>query len=131
MKAVRAKEILLITQNHVGELEEIARVIKNRGVNIRAISAWAFDDEAFFRIVASDHQKAKEILESVGKVEEKNIVVVEMPDEVGQLFQMASKLKDHKIDINYLYATTAQVGGPAMVVFSSDNDERALKVITG
>ncbi|MBN3040707.1 MAG: ACT domain-containing protein [Candidatus Omnitrophica bacterium] len=129
MKAKLAEELLLITQNRVGKLAEISRTIKDNGINIMAISAWAFDDQAFFRIVASDHIKAKEILESIGKVEIKKIVIAEMPDEVGQLLELASRLKDNDIDLNYVYGTTAEVGKPATIIFSSNNDIKALDVI--
>jgi hypothetical protein len=130
MKGTKSEEILLITQNKVGKMEEIARLVKENDINVRAISAWAFDDEAFFRIVASDNKKAKEALSAVGKVEEKDIVVVEMPDEVGQLFQLASKLKDNGINLNYVYGTTSKPGQPAIIVFSSDDNDRAMKVIS-
>tara|TARA_B100000315_G_C14585001_1_gene592515 strand:+ start:2206 stop:2601 length:396 start_codon:yes stop_codon:yes gene_type:complete len=130
MKAVKGKEILLITENKVGKLGEIAETIKNTGISVRAISAWAFDEEAFFRIVASDTEKAKQILSSVGKVEEKDIVIVDLPDEVGKLFELASTLKNNDIDLHYVYGTTSDPGKPAIIVFSSNDDDRALVVIS-
>jgi len=130
MKAEHDKELLLITENKVGKLEQIARLVTNHGINIRAISAWAFDEEAFFRIVASDNEQAKKVLSSVGKIEEKDIVIVQMPDEVGQLFQLASKLKDNNIDLNYVYGTTSEPGKPAIIVFSSDSNSKAIEVIS-
>jgi hypothetical protein len=129
MKASKSEEILLITQNKVGKMEEISLLIKENNIDVRGISAWAFDDEAFFRIVASDNQQAKEVLSAVGKVEEKSIVVVQMPDEVGQLFQLASKLKNSGIDLNYVYGTTAKLGEPAIIIFSCDHNDKAIEVI--
>ena len=131
MKGIKSKEIILKADNKVGELEEIAGAIKDNGINIRAISAWIFEDKAYFRLVVSDHDKAKEILQDFGGVSEKEVVIVDMPDEVGQLFLLASKLKDNNIDLSYLYGTTSESGGkPAIIVFSSDNNEKALKVIS-
>lgn len=130
MKAERGKELLLITENKVGKLAQIAHLVANHNIDIRAISAWAFDDQAFFRIVASDHEQAKQVLGSVGKVEEKDIVIVRMPDKVGQLFQMASKLKDYNIDLNYVYGTTSTPNKPAIIVFSSDSNSKAIEVIS-
>ncbi len=129
MKATKSEEILLITQNKVGKMEEISRLVKENDINIRAISAWVFDDEAFFRIVASDNQKAKKVLSAVGKIEEKSIVIVEMPDEVGQLFCLASKLKENNVNLNYVYGSTSEPGKPMIIVLSSDHNDQALEVI--
>lgn len=130
MRGVKGTEILLTTDNRVGKLEEIARVIKDNGINIRAISAWAFDDKAFFRLVASDTKKTKEILQSQGTIEEKDVIIVDMPDEVGQLFLLASKLRDNGIDLKYIYGTASEPRKPAIIVFSSDNNDKALEIIS-
>jgi hypothetical protein len=58
MKAVKAGEILLATDNQVGKLEEVTRVIKDSGVNIRAITAYVVEGKAYFRLVTSDNGKA-------------------------------------------------------------------------
>ncbi|MBU2251394.1 MAG: hypothetical protein KKH25_03990, partial [Candidatus Omnitrophica bacterium] len=95
MKAVKATELLLIADNKVGKLAEISREVKENGINVRAISAWAFDGKAYFRLVVSDNAKAKKILESLGTVEEKEVIIVDLPDEVGQLFNLTTKLKNN------------------------------------
>jgi len=45
MKATKGTEILFTGENKIGELEEISRIFKDVGVNIRAISAWAVNDK--------------------------------------------------------------------------------------
>ncbi|MDD3296411.1 MAG: hypothetical protein PHU64_03525 [Candidatus Omnitrophica bacterium] len=130
MKGVKGKELILTTENKVGKLEEIARAIKDEGINLRAISAWSFEDKAFFRIVSSDNVKTKEILQLLGKVEEKEVIIVEMTDEMGQLFSLASKLKDNNIDINHIYGTASEPDKSVIVVFSSANNNKALELIS-
>ncbi len=130
MKAVKGQEIILTVENKVGELAEISKLIKDNDINIRGISAWVIDDKAFFRLIASDNEKTKELLKNLGEVNEKEIVIVDMPDEVGQLFLLASMLKDNNIDLDYIHGTTSESGRAAMVVFSSSNNDKALEVIT-
>ncbi len=130
MKCAKGVELLLTTDNKVGKLEEIAGAIKGVGINIRAISAWAFDDKAFFRLVASDTEQTKQVLKVFGTVEERGVVIVDMPDEVGQLFTLASKMKDNNIDLEYIYGTTSEPGKAAIIIFASDNNEKALEVIS-
>lgn len=131
MKAVKGKEILFTGENRIGELEELARVIKDNGINIRAISAWAVNGKALFRLVTSDNAKAKEILSNRGAVEEREVVIVDMPDEVGQLQTLASKLKGSGLNLDYIYGTTHEPGKHAIIIFSSDDNEKALGIISG
>ena len=130
MKAVKATELLLIADNKVGKLAEISRQVKENGINIRAISAWSFDNKAYFRLVVSDNAQAKKVLGSLGKLEEKEVIIVELPDEVGQLFNLTTKLKNNGIDIRYIYGTTSQPGSAAMVILSSDSSEKVLAIIS-
>ena len=130
MKAVKAKEIIVTTENKVGQLEEVLSIIKDNGINIRSISAWAFEERAFFRLTTSDNLKAREILGSRWEIEEKDVVIVDLPDEVGQLDIFASKLKENNIDLNYIYGTTSDPDKPAIIIFSSNNDDKAMEVLS-
>jgi len=130
MRGVKGEEIFLIADNKVGKLAEVAKVIKESGVNIRAISAWGVEEKAFFRLVTSDNAKARGALKKVGTVEGKEVVIVEMPDEVGQLQALAAKLKDANIDITHIYGTTSEPGRPAIVIFACNDNEKALQAIS-
>lgn len=130
MKAVKAEEIILATDNKMGRLEEIAGIIKTSGINIRAISAWGVEDKAFFRLITSDNKKTKEVLSNLGSIESKDVVIVEMPDEVGQLHALGKKLKDASIDLTHVYGTTSEPGKSAIIVFSSNNNEKAIEVVS-
>ncbi len=130
MKAVKGEEILLTTENKVGTLESVTSAVKGAGVNIRTISAWGVDDKAFFRLVTSDNLKAKKALEPIGAVESKEAIIVEMSDKVGQLHLLAKKLKEAGVDLTHVYGTTYEAGRPAIIVFSSDNNNKALEIIS-
>ena len=130
MKAVKGKEILFTGENKIGGLEEVAGIIKDKGVNIRAISAWAVNGKAVFRLVTSDNAKIKELLLAKGTVEEREVVIVEMPDEVGQLQLLASKLKGNGLDLGYIYGTTCEPGKSASIIFSANDNEKALEIIS-
>ena len=130
MKAVKGKEIIFTGENKIGELEEIASVIKDNGVNIRAISAWAVNGKAVFRLLTSDNAKTKELLLDKGTVEEREVVIVDMPDEVGQLQALAFKLKGNGLDLDYIYGTTYEPGKSAIIIFSANDNEKALAIIS-
>jgi hypothetical protein len=66
----------------------------------------------------------------VRQVEDKEVVIVDMPDKVGQLHSVACKLKEANIDLYYIYGTTSEPDKPAVIIFSSQDNDKALAVIT-
>lgn len=130
MKGIKAEELLLTTENKVGKLSEISKLIKDNGINIRAISAWVVEDKAFFRLITSDNLKAKEILGVQGSLEEKEVIILEMPDQVGQLQSLTSILGNNGIDLQYIYGTAYEAGKSAVVIFASSNNDKALELVS-
>jgi hypothetical protein len=53
-----------------------------------------------------------------------------MPDQVGQLKDLATKLKAANIDLTHIYGTTAKPQQSAIIVFSSNNNTKALELIS-
>ena len=130
MKAVKATELFIDTDNKVGVLMNIANLVSSANINIRAISAWAFDTKAFFRLITSNTQATRDILrENKYSFEEKEVVVVELPDRIGELTNLSTKLKEAGVDLIYTYGTTSKPEGEAIIVLSSNNNDKALEVI--
>lgn len=130
MKAVKGEEIVVITENKLGRLEEVTAMLKDKDINIRAINAYVSEEKAIFRILTSNNIRAKELLKNIGEVQTKDIVVAEIPDEVGKLNILSSKLKDANIDIKYLYGTTSEPKTTAIIIFSCSDNERAVDLIS-
>ncbi len=131
MKAVKAQELFIKGKNKVGALAALTEIISSGGVNIRAISAWAVGDEAFFRVLTSDNAKTKELLVNNGyDFEEKEVIVVELPDKIGQLSSLLDKLKEANIDLTHIYGTTSKPEHEAILVFSSNDNDKAVEVLS-
>lgn len=130
MKAVKAKELLIKTDNRVGALADLSGIIGSSGVNIRAISAWSTGSKTFFRLITSDNLKTKDVLRDNGySYEENDVVIVELPDNVGELSSLAAKLKSKGIDLTHIYGTTSKPGYEAIVVFSSNDNDKVISII--
>ena len=131
MKAVKAEEIVIRSENKIGLLSDISKIISFAGVNVRAVSAWAVEGDAFFRLITSDCKKTKDILSGSGySFQEKEVVIVELSDEVGSLTDLTSKLKDSGIDLEYVYGTTSKPKYEAIIVFSSTDNQKAMEVLS-
>jgi hypothetical protein len=130
MNVVKGEELFITTENKVGKLEEVTSALAAANINIRGISAYGVGNKAYFRLITSDNAKAREILKKLGTVETKEVVIVDMPDQVGQLKDLATKLKAANIDLTHIYGTTAKPQQSAIIVFSSNNNTKALELIS-
>ncbi|MBN2483797.1 MAG: hypothetical protein JXD21_06330 [Candidatus Omnitrophica bacterium] len=131
MKAVKGNELFVTAPNEVGTLEDISERLRDEAINVRAVSAYVVDDKAYFRIITSDNNKAKDVLTGSGcTVEIKEVVIVEMPDKVGELCGISLKLKNAGVDLKYIYGSTSSSQNEASIIFSSDNNDKALEILS-
>ncbi len=129
MKGTKATELQVRLEDKAGALGQVTSLLKQEEVNIRAVSGWVQEGKAVIRILVSDIQKAKEVLSSRFEAEEKEVVIVDMPDETGQLDSLSSSLRDAGVNMTHIYGTTSEAGRPATLVFSSDNNDKAIEAI--
>ncbi|MCM8773638.1 MAG: ACT domain-containing protein [Candidatus Omnitrophica bacterium] len=131
MKVVKGEEIFVTTFNKVGTLAAITEIIANAEINIRAISAYVVGDKAFFRLITSDNNKTKEVLSKNNySWESKEVVIVELIDKAGQLYNLASLLKKANVDLNYIYGTTSKPLTETIIIFSSNNNDKAIDILS-
>jgi len=122
----KAKELLITTADIPGMLAEISAVIASQGVNITALCAYGAAGKATFMMLTSDNDKAKSAAESKGwKVEESDVVVIDLIDRVGAAKEIADRLKSRKVNLKYCYGTTGTSMPESLcrlVLKSEDND---------
>ena len=128
-KAKKVKQLSLTMPNKVGLLSEIGTALAGAKVNITAICAYGMENKAYFMIVTESNAKAKKALSPLEvKIEEEDVITVEMPNKVGELQKVAEKIADAGIDIYYMYGT-AGTGKSSICVFKTADDTKAIRVI--
>ncbi len=130
MKAVKTSEVIISAPNSIGLLDEIAACLAKEEINIRAICAYIVGDTACIRLITSDNTKTKEILKDRYTCEEKEVVLIELPDRVGELTKLTSKVKSQSIDLKYLYGTTSTPHENAILILSSSDNGKLLEILT-
>ncbi len=128
-KAKKSKQLSFTMTNKVGLLSEVSRAIASAKVNITAICAYEMENEAEFMLITQSNKKVKKALSPLKvKIEEEDIITVEMPNKVGELQKVAKKISGAGIDINYMYGT-AGADKSSICVFKTSDDKKAIKVI--
>ncbi|MFH1729517.1 MAG: hypothetical protein ABIA04_13995 [Pseudomonadota bacterium] len=124
------EELIIIVPNEIGVLSEISSYIAKKSVSILAISASTTSNMVVFKLLTDNNESAKEILKENGyNVGKREIVMVNLENKSGALEYVCSKLSENKIDFFYLYCSTCCGDCPAMLVFSSTNNENAVELL--
>jgi hypothetical protein len=123
-------QISIFLENAAGRMAEVTRVLKDGGVNLRAIMIADTADFGILRIIADDPEKAISILESAKfTTKTTEVLSVTISDKVGSLADILALFEKNGINIEYLYAALDKVGETAVVIFKVENLEKGLKVV--
>lgn len=129
LKAKKVKQLSFEMRDRAGLLFEITTALARAKVNLSAICAYAMENKAYFMLNADNNARAKKALLSLRvKLEEEDLVSVEMPNRAGELNKVAKRIADAGINIFYMYGI-ASAGKSSVCVFSTSDDKKAIKVI--
>ncbi|MCD6541296.1 ACT domain-containing protein [Candidatus Bipolaricaulota bacterium] len=128
--AVLMRELVIRTPNRVGLLADIATLLAEKGINILALYVSAREEEAEIHLLTEAQLYARKALEEAEyPVEQEEVVLLELPHRPGFLRRVTETLRRNGLDIRYLYATAPEWSGKCLVVFSCDNNGRALELL--
>ena len=122
-------QLSVYLENRPGTLSEVINTISNADINIRALSLADTQEFGILRIIVSDIEKTKEILEDSVLCVKTSVVAVKMADEAGALNKILTVLDQENINIEYMYAFTSTVSGSAYVVFRLDDTVHGEEVL--
>jgi len=124
------RELVIRTSNRVGLLADIAALLAEKGINILALYVSAREEEAEIHLLTEAQLYARKALEEAEyPVEQEEVVLLELPHRPGFLRRVTETLRRNGLDIRYLYATAPEWSGKCLVVFSCDNNGRALELL--
>ncbi len=123
------KQISVNLENVPGKLSEICGYLGDNGINIIALSVADLADTSAVRFVASDPEKAVNVLESHGhSAKMTEVLALEVPNHPGRLNAFLKPLKEMKINVNDLYACVER-GGNTVMILGVDKMEEAVRVL--
>ncbi len=111
-----------------GSIAELAELFGREGINFRALTLSDTKDFGILRFIVDDSDKAEEILRAnhfIVVVSE--VVAVEVEDKPGALGEVYRILDQKKIKVDYMYAFSQGPSNKAVLVFSFENNEEAIK----
>jgi len=126
------RELVIHTENRIELIGEVSRLFYDMGVNILAVNLRATGEEATLRLITSAQTYARDALRRAGFfVDEREVVVLELPERVGFLCKVAEALAREGIRIDDLYATVSTGIRTAAVVFTCSHNSKAVLMLQG
>ncbi|MCL2157090.1 MAG: hypothetical protein FWH54_03610 [Methanobrevibacter sp.] len=124
------KQISVFIENRKGRLKKALDTLSKAEINIRALSLAERAKYGILRLIVSDNEKAKSVLEeNKFIVKENDVIVVEVPDKPNGLNSILEVLTDADINVEYLYAFVGKKTDEAIVVMRLENIEDGIKVL--
>lgn len=122
------KEITVVAQNRIGMLASIAEALGARGVNIEAISAYATDNKAIFRIITTDPDSAKHALKDLQvDVFDSDVVIVDLINRPGELGKITRKLANAMIDLESVYIISKEKNYTTVAIKPAGKNAQKIK----
>jgi hypothetical protein len=127
---MKVEQISIFLENKPGGLSGVTKVLKDSGINIRALSLADTSDFGILRLIVDDVNKAKKVLNENGfAVGRTHVLAVEVPDKPGGLHSILDLLTRESINVEYMYAFVERSGENAVIIFRFDNIDQAIEVL--
>ncbi|MBM6871491.1 ACT domain-containing protein [Pseudoflavonifractor phocaeensis] len=124
-------QISVFLENRAGQLAEIAAVLAERNINLRAIHIAETSDYGVLRMIVDRSQEAASVLLEHGFILSMTpVLAVVVPDEPGALARVLGVLAKEQIDVEYMYSVFGLVSDRACMIFRVADVDRLSAVLT-
>lgn len=123
-------QLLINEQSKPGVIAQVASVLGEAGVNIKAFSAPEVTGTGKLRLLVADLDGARAALKAAKvRFSEETALLLSLENKPGALKQVADLLTKARINIKCGYCTPSREGKRAIVVLTVSNTEKALTVL--
>lgn len=124
------QELSLELPNRPGALAGVARILAKERINVAALSVDSTARRGHVRLVASDPQRARALLQEAGfRVETHELIAVRLEDRSGSFLQVLEALSREKVNITSVAILVVRDGAQSLVALTSDDLPRARQVL--
>lgn len=130
LRKMKLKQISIFLENKKGRLWNALTILKDAGINIRALSIADTSEFGILRLIVPKPETAKKVLEEGNfVVRDNDVIAVGVPDKPGGLDGILEVLNKSDINVEYLYAFVAKKGEQAIVVLRTEDIDAGIKAL--
>ncbi len=128
---MNAKQLSVFIENKKGHIATLAKAIKNKGIDVRAISVFDTNEFGILRLVVDDPEKALTAVREAGyaaKISE--VLAAELADKPGALYEIFSLFDEADINIEYIYSFVMRNNVKPLIILKVDRMDEAIKLLS-
>ena len=127
---MKLKQLSLFLENKPGALGRPIRLLARAKLNIVTLSIAEANQFGILRLILSDWEKAKKLLEKNDfLVKVTDMVAVEVADEPGGLARVLDVVEKAGINVEFMYAFPEKRANKAVLIFRFDDPDNALRLL--
>jgi len=124
----RITEIYVVMENRPSMLGDLCSYLAENEINIEAIGV--FHDTA--KLFVKNLNKAVKLLQKLNYTTElRDVLLIDLENRPGALAELATKLGDEGINVEYCYGTLSKKTNLTSVILDVSDIERAVKILGG
>ncbi len=125
---MKIHQLSLFLENRPGQMAAPCRLLAGAGINIRTLTLADTQRYGILRLIVSDWQAAKTLLEQAGYLTNiAEVVAVEVDDRPGGMARLLEIIEDTELNVEYMYAFTFGREGRAALIFRFDKPDEAIE----
>jgi len=111
-------------------MAEPCKLLAEAGIDIRTLTLADTERFGILRLIVSDWQRCRDLLELAGYlVNITEVVAVEIADRPGSLGELLALFEDTEVNIEYMYGFTFGREGLATLVFRFNQPDAAIELL--
>jgi hypothetical protein len=124
------KQLSIFLENKSGRIYDIASMLGEKNINIRALSLADAADFGIMRLIVDELNKAVACLDANNiSFKITSVIAVEVPDCPGGLAQVMEKFAASNVNIEYMYSIPGRCANCATMIIRTDNVVEAIKTL--
>lgn len=126
---MHAKQLSVFIENKKGHIATLAKAIKNKDIDVRAISVFDTNEFGILRLVVDDPERALTAVREAGyaaKISE--VLAAEIADKPGALYEIFSLCDEGDINIEYIYSFIMKSNVKPLIIMKVDRIDEAVKI---
>jgi len=127
---MKIQQLSVFVENKPGHLAAPCVALADAGINLLTLSLADTRQFGILRLIVRDWQRAREVLTKAGfAVTVTEVLAIEVPDRPGGLAEILKVMERAKVNVEYMYAFTANMGDRAVLVFRFEDPDAAMATL--
>ncbi len=124
-------QLAVFLDNRPGMLLRTCQALSAGNINIRALSILDTVDHAIVRMIVDKPKEAEQALSRIhAVVQVRDVIVMELPNKVGALAEVAERLATAGINMEYAYCTAAVLDSAGALILRTNDLEATINALS-